>query len=140
MIHCAETSAYRVRTKSRSQSRHELLVPEERKSSGEPGAACLRLGRAHQRSHQRSRSAHSHGGPQAPERKISAFNSEIAKPLQAQFQVRWLEDCGENVCGGFQNYSRHGDRRGAATQLTLSQSDKWLKQVGGQIGLGRSLR
>ena len=96
MVHCVETSAYKVRTKSRSQSRHELLVPEERKSSGEPGAACLRLGRAHQRSHQRSRSAHSHhAGPQAPERKISAFNSEIAKPLQAQFQVRWLEDYGE---------------------------------------------
>ena len=92
MIHYAETSAdrYRVRSKSRSQSRHELLVPEERKTSAEPGAGCLRLGRAHQRSHQRSRSAHSHpGGPQAPERKISAFNSEIAKPLQAQFQVRW---------------------------------------------------
>ena len=32
--------------------------------------------------------------------------------------------------GVFQNYSRHGDRRGAGTQLTLSQSDKWLRQVG----------
>ena len=62
-------------------------MPEERKSSLEPGASCLRLGRAHQRSHQRSRSAHSQDSPQA-ERKISAFNSEIAKPLQAQFQVR----------------------------------------------------
>ena len=118
-------------------------MPEERKSSsGDPGASCLRLGRAHQRSHQRSRSAHSHDGPQA-ERKISAFNSEIAKPLQAQFQVRigrgLFNNC-NNDCDGAQNYSRHGDRRGAGTQLTLSQSDKWLRQVSGKVRLCQGLR
>ena len=116
-------------------------MPEERKSSsGDPGASCLRLGRAHQRSHQRSRSAHSHDGPQA-ERKISAFNSEIAKPLQAQFQVRigggLFNNCNND---GAQNYSRHGDRRGAGTQLTLSQSDKWLRQVSGKVRLCQGLR
>ena len=52
--------------------------------------------------------------------------------MQAQFQVRRWDEIVERKKDlfGFQNYSRHGDRRGAGTQLTLSQSDKWLRQVG----------
>ena len=68
--------------KDRSRSRQEPVHDDHQHPPG------LRLRVSHQRSHQRSRSAHD--GPSMGhhvERKISTFTNEIAKPLQIQFQV-----------------------------------------------------
>ena len=76
-----ENNSYKA--KERSRSRQEAAQDEHQHAPG------LRLRVSHQRSHQRSRSAHddlsiSHHN----ERKRTTFTNEIAKPLQLQFQVK----------------------------------------------------
>ena len=76
-----ENNSYKA--KERSRSRQE---PEQGNHQHAPG---LRLRVSHQRSHQRSRSAHDGSSiGHHNERKRTTFTNEIAKPLQLQFQVK----------------------------------------------------
>ena len=80
-----------------------------------PSAGCLKRGPAHEASHLRTRSPR-----HLPGRSSKSDLSRDHTPLD-QRQVRPLQE-------QFRAFSLHGDRRGSGTQLTLSQSDKWLRQ------------
>jgi len=72
----------------------------------------LKFGSAHRRSHQRAHSANT-----------LLFNSDKKRDLSS------MDGFAKRLREQFQNYSRHGDRKSDGQHITLSQSDKWLKQA-----------
>ena len=84
-------------------------------SPAAPGCHDVKRGPAHEASHLRTRSPRHHPGKFCKtdlSRDHTPLDHRQARPLQEQFRA----------------FSLHGDRRGSGLQLTLSQSDKWLKQ------------
>lgn len=110
-LRAEEAEEKKEREKRKARSSRKVENKKETSTSSLPLSA-------HERSHQRSRSAqplHRHRGEKA------AGKDGIARHLLDQFQ----------------EYSKLGDRRSDGSHITLSQSDKWLKQA--RVVDGRTL-